>query len=80
MAFTARHRFLKKHNLPYYCKLSCKGIAQLSGHSEEELNKIYEERKASGLCEKDAMNAVYMFVNNVPVDSREVADGQTKSC
>lgn len=63
MAYSGRHRFLKKYDLPYYCKLSVKGVADLSGLDQEDLQIVYDLAFLKYESFNKAMREVYIYAN-----------------
>lgn len=57
MAYTHEHRFLKKHGLPYYVRLTIPIIAQLTGISESELQSV-----GIGDTEKKRIVAILKYI------------------
>lgn len=63
MPYSQYHRFLKKYNMPYYYRLTVKGIAEMSGLPEDILQEVYDREYRVSKKDNPSIMRVCAFVN-----------------
>lgn len=65
MAFSHKHRFLKKFNISYYVKLNLEQISELSKIPLDELRSVYDAEYEIVKKQTPALNKVYSYANKL---------------
>lgn len=65
MAFSHKHRFLKRFDISYYAKLNLEQISQYSGIQVSILKGVYDAELELTKKDSMAMNKVYSYANKV---------------